>query len=240
MNNTILRLGLRSLFGRARVWLLIAMPVILVVLAIVLRTASNGGMDEESAENFLRIFGIGIAVPVIALVATTTLINSEFDDGSIIYLLTKPISRVTIIASKAVIVLGAGVVLGALMMFVAGLLMVGGGGRLAVAALVGGTVSTIAYVGIFTALATTMKRSVIGCLLYWLIWESTISSLFSPVKWLSARAWGNAAIQHIADVPGDGKPGMPLAYAVIAALVALAAGIALAGQRLASMTISEE
>lgn len=240
MNNTILRLGLRSLFGRARVWLLIAMPVILVVLAIVLRTAANGGMDEGSAENFLRIFGIGIAVPVIALVATTTLINSEFDDGSIIYLLTKPISRVTIIASKAVIVLGAGVILGALMMFVAGLLMVGGGGRVAVAALVGGTVSTIAYVGIFTALATTMKRSVVGCLLYWLIWESAISSLFSPVKWLSARAWGNAAIQHIANVPGDGKPGVPLAYAVIAALVALAAGIALAGQRLASMTISEE
>lgn len=240
MNPTILRLGLRSLFGRARVWLVIAMPVILVALAVVLRLSARDGMDQDSAENFLRIFGIGIAVPVIALIATTTLINSEFDDGSIIYLLTKPISRVAIIASKAVIVLGAGVVFGALMMFVAGLLMVGGDGRVAVAALVGGAVSTIAYVGIFTALATTMKRSVIGCLLFWLIWESTISSLFSPVKWLSARAWGNATVQHIANVPGDGKPGVPLAYAVIAAVIALAAGVALAGQRLASMTISEE
>lgn len=240
MNPTILRLGLRSLFGRARVWLMIAMPVILVALAVVLRLSARDGMDQGSAENFLRIFGIGIAVPVIALIATTTLINSEFDDGSMIYLLTKPISRLTIIASKAVIVLGAGVVFGALMMFVAGLLMVGSDGRVAVAALAGGAVSTIAYVGIFTALATTMKRSVIGCLLFWLIWESTISSLFSPVKWLSARAWGNAAIQHIANVPGDGNPGVPLAYAALAALVALAAGIALAGQRLASMTISEE
>lgn len=240
MNPTILRLGLRSLFGRARVWLMVAMPVILVVLAVVLRLASSGGMDQHSAENFLRLFGIGIAVPVIALIATTTLINSEFDDGSIIYLLTKPISRVTIIASKAVIVLGAGVIFGALMMFVAGLLMGGGGGRVAVAAMLGGIVSTMAYVGIFTALATTMKRSVVGCLLFWLIWESTISSLFSPVKWLSARAWGNAVIQHVANVPGDSKPAVPLAYAIIAAVVALAAGVALAGQRLASMTISEE
>ena len=240
MNSTILRLGVRSLFGRARVWLMIAMPVILVILAVVLRMASTNGMDEQSAENFLRIFGIGIAVPVIALIATTTLINSEFDDGSIIYLLTKPISRVAIIASKAVIVLGAGVIFGAVMMFVAGLLMVGAGGGVAVAALAGGAVSTIAYVGIFTALATTMKRSVVGCLLFWLIWESTISSLFSPVKWLSARAWGNAVIQQIATVPGDGKPAVPLVYAVIAALVALAAGVVLAGQRLASMTISEE
>jgi ABC-2 type transport system permease protein len=240
MNPTILRLGLRSLFGRARVWLMIAMPVILLILSMVLRATATDGMDPLSAENFLRIFGIGIAVPVIALIATTTLINSEFDDGSIIYLLTKPVSRVAIIASKAVIVLAAGVVFGALMMFAAGLLMVGGDGRVAVAALAGGAVSTIAYVGIFTALATTMKRSVVGCLLFWLIWESTISSLFSPVKWLSARAWGNAVIQQIANVPDDGKPGVPIAYAVIAALVALAAGVALAGQRLASMTISEE
>lgn len=240
MNSAILRLGMRSLFGRARVWLMIAMPVILLVLSVVLRVASSNGMDDESAENFLRIFGIGIAVPVIALIATTTLINSEFDDGSIIYLLTKPISRMKIITSKAVIVLGAGIFFGALMMFVGGLLMVGGDGRVALAGLLGGAVSTIAYVGIFTALATTMKRSIVGCLLFWLIWESTISSLFSPVKWLSARAWGNAVIQQVSNVPDDGKPAVPIAYAVIAALVALAAGVALAGQRLASMTISEE
>ncbi|GGB46521.1 ABC transporter permease [Flexivirga endophytica] len=241
MNGPILRLGLRSLFGRARAWLMIAMPVIMLALAAVMRlTAGSGGLDPNSAENFLRIFGIGIAVPVVALIATTTLINSEFDDGSIIYLLTKPVSRVTIIASKAVIVLGAGVLFGAAMMLVAGFIMVGGSDQVAVGALIGGVVSTVAYVGIFTALATTMKRSVVGCLLFWLLWESTVSALFSPVKWLSARAWGNAVVQHIADAAGDGKPGVPLPYAVLAAIVALAAGVALAGQRLASMTISEE
>lgn len=239
MNSAILRLGLRSLFGRARVWLMIAMPVILLALAGVIRATSPDGVSADAAENFLRIFGIGIAVPVVALVATTTLVNSEFDDGSIIYLLTKPVSRMTIIASKAAIVLGAGVFFGAVMMFLAGLVMVGGDSNVAVGGLVGGVVATVAYVGIFTALATTMKRSIVGCLLFWLLWESTVSSLLSPVKWLSARAWGNAAVQHLADVSGD-KPAVPLLYAVLAALVALGGGIALAGQRLASMTIAEE
>lgn len=239
MNTAILRLGLRSLFGRARVWLMIAMPVILLALAGVIRSTSANGVAPDAAENFLRIFGNGIAIPVVALVATTTLVNSEFDDGSIIYLLTKPVSRMTIIASKATIVLSAGVIFGALMMFLAGLVMIGGDSNVAVGGLVGGIVSTIAYVGIFTALATTMKRSIVGCLVFWLLWESTIASLLSPVKWLSARAWGNAAVQHLADVPGD-KPAVPLLYAVLAAVVALGAGIALAGQRLASMTISEE
>jgi ABC-2 type transport system permease protein len=239
MNAAILRLGLRSLFGRARVWLMIAMPVILLVLSVVIRSASTD-MTGADAESFLRVFGIGIVVPVVALIATTTLINSEFDDGSIIYLLTKPVPRVTIIASKAVIVLGAGIVFAAIPMLLAGFLLVGGSGGVAVSALVGGFVATLAYVGIFTALATTMKRSIIGCLLYWLLWESTVSSLLPPVKWLSARAWGNSVIQQLATAAGDGKPPVPIVYAVIAALIACAAGIALAGQRLASMTISEE
>lgn len=239
-NAAILRLGLRSLFGRARVWLMIAMPVVMLALAAVIRAASAGGMDDAGAEGFLRVFGVGIVVPVVALVATTTLINSEFDDGSIIYLLTKPIPRLTIIASKAVIVLGAGIVFAAVPMLLAGFVLIGGSSGVAVAALAGGVVSTVAYVGIFTALATTMKRSIVGCLLFWLLWESTISSLLSPVKWLSARAWGNAVIQHIATAAGDGKPAVPLLYAALGAAVALAAGVMLAGQRLASMTISEE
>lgn len=240
MNNAILRLGLRSLFGRARVWLMIAMPIIMLALAAVIRAASTGGDNDTSAEGFLRVFGVGIVVPIVALIATTTLINSEFDDGSIIYLLTKPISRVSIIASKAVIVLGAGIVFAAVPMLLAGFLIVGGSSQVAVAAFLGGVVATIAYVGIFTALATTMKRSIIGCLLYWLIWESTISSLLSPVKWLSARSWGNSVIQQVATAFDDGKPPVPMTYAVLAALIVCVAGIALAGQRLASMTISEE
>jgi len=240
MNGSILRLGLRSLFGRARVWLMVAMPVIMILLAGVIRAASEGTMDDAHAESFLRVFGVGIVVPVVALVATTTLINSEFDDGSIIYLLTKPISRLTIIGSKAAVVLGAGLVFAAAPMLLAGFVLIGGSSRVAVAALVGGAVSTVAYVGIFTALATTMKRSIIGCLLFWLLWESTLSSLLSPVKWLSARAWGTAVIQHLASAPGDGKPAVPLLYAVLGAVIAFIAGIALAGQRLASMTISEE
>ncbi|NNG39010.1 ABC transporter permease subunit [Flexivirga sp. ID2601S] len=239
MSAPILRLGLRSLFGRARVWLMVAMPVILVVLAFVLRRASSGDVPADSAEQLLRNFGIGIAVPVVALVATTTLINSEFDDGSIIYLLTKPVSRVSIIASKAVVTLGAGVVFAAVPMLIAGLILSGTADRMALAGLLGGVVASIAYVGVFTALATTMKRSIIGCLLFWLIWESTLASLFSPVKWLSPRTWGNSVIQHVSSGIADTPP-VPLWYALAATAVVLVLGVVLAGKRLASMTISEE
>lgn len=239
MNVPILRLGLRSLFGRSRAWLMIAMPILLLALVAALK-ATNSSMAADNAASLLELFGIGIVVPIVTLIATTTLINSEFDDGSIIYLLTKPISRLSIMASKAAVILGTSLVFAAVPVCLAGLIMVGGEAQVAVSALAGAVVASVAYVGIFTALATTMKRSVIGCLLYWLIWESTLSTLLGPVKWLSARAWGISCLRDLAAPIGLGSVPVPLWYAIVAAVVALAVGTALAAVRLASMTISEE
>ena len=42
-------------------------------------------------------------VPLIALLATSGLFATEIDDGSISYLLAKPISRYTIVISKLVV-----------------------------------------------------------------------------------------------------------------------------------------
>ncbi|TWE09191.1 ABC transporter permease [Rudaeicoccus suwonensis] len=233
----ILRLGLRSLFLRARVVLLIALPIVLLLLSAVVRFATQGS-HADAAADLISVFGIGLVVPIVTLIATTTLINSEFDDGSIIYLLTKPIPRLTIIASKAVVVLASVLVVAAIPIGIAGLVVAGTSDGVAVAGLLGAVVSGAAYVGIFTALATFMKRSILGCLLYWLLWESTISSLISPVKWLSARSWGTAVLDGVASVPGR-HPGVPVLYAVAATLIALVIGIVLAGRRLAAMTLSE-
>lgn len=237
MSMPILRLGLRSLFLRARVFLLVALPIVLLLLSVVVRLAARGS-HADAAADLITVFGIGLVVPIVTLIATTTLINSEFDDGSIIYLLTKPVPRLTIIASKAIVVLACVLVVAAIPIGIAGLVVAGTADGVAGAGLIGAVVSGAAYVGIFTALATFMKRSILGCLLYWLLWESTISSLISPVKWLSARSWGTAVLDGVASVAGR-HPGVPVLYAVAATLVALVIGIVLAGRRLAAMTLSE-
>ncbi|AKU17783.1 ABC transporter permease [Luteipulveratus mongoliensis] len=238
MNAAIIRLAMRSLFGRPRAFVLLAMPAIMVGLAAVITMASSNPPDSSDAEAFLRVFGIGIVVPVVTLIATTTLVNSEFDDGSIVYLLTKPISRLSIMASKAVVVLLSVLVCGVLPVGIAGFAMVGGDDRVALAGVAGSAVAGVAYVGIFTALVTVLNRSIVGCLIYWLVWESTISSLIGPVKWLSARAWGSSVVQATTEL-GD-RPAVPVAYAVVAAVVILLGGVALAAQRLVSVSLSDD
>ena len=98
MNATIIRLGLRSVFGRRRGVLLFILPLVLIGLAVLVRVLV--GADHDSAEDTLDSLGLAVIVPLIALLATTGLLAPEIDDGSISYLLAKPISRHSIVVSK--------------------------------------------------------------------------------------------------------------------------------------------
>ena len=71
------------------------------------------------------MYGLGLAVivPLVALLATTGLLAPEIDDGSISYLLAKPISRHTIVVSKLVVAATCVLVFAAVPMLVAGLVL---------------------------------------------------------------------------------------------------------------------
>jgi ABC-2 type transport system permease protein len=236
MSPAIIRLAVRSLLGRARVLVLAAMALALVGLAVAIRLAPTGALDPSGAPlDLVRTFGIGIVVPVVTLIGTTTLITSEIDDGSIIYLLSKPLPRWVIVASKMLVILGSSLVFAVVPMALAALLMVGTDGGLWWSALLGGTTSAVAYTGAFTLLAIMVKRSVTGCLLYWLVWEALLTTVLRPAQYLSARAYGGS-VTHAA----MGLAAHPAAwFAVVAAVVVLVAGAALAGWRLARVAISE-
>lgn len=236
MNAAIIRLALRSLLGRSRVIVLMAMSAALVLLAVIIRLAPTGQLEATGAPlDLVRTFGIGVVVPIVTLIGTTTLITSEIDDGSIIYLLSKPVPRWVIVASKMLVILASSMVFAVLPMALAALIMVGTDGGLWWGALLGGTVSAVAYTGAFAVLALLVKRSVTGCLLYWLVWEALLTSVLKPAQYLSARAYGGS-VTHEA----MGMDAHPAAwFAVVAAVLALVAGAVVAGRRLARTTISE-
>ena len=62
-------------------------------------------------------------VPLVALLATTGLLAPEIDDGSISYLLAKPISRHTIVVSKLVVAAACVLLFAAVPMLIAGLVL---------------------------------------------------------------------------------------------------------------------
>lgn len=236
MNAAIIRLALRSLLGRSRVIVLMAMSAALVLLAVIIRVAPTGQLEATGAPlDLVRTFGIGVVVPIVTLIGTTTLLTSEIDDGSIIYLLSKPVPRGAIVASKMLVILASSLAFAVVPMALAALIMVGTDGGLWWSALLGGSVSAIAYTGAFALLALLIKRSVTGCLLYWLVWEALLTSVLEPAQYLSARAYGSSVLHA-----GLGVDAHPAAgFSAVAAVVVLVAGAGLAGRRLARTTISE-
>ena len=110
MNRTLLRLSTQALFGRRRGVVLLLIAGALLALAVLVRLLTD---DEDGIEAVVGL-GFTLALPLVALLAATAVLGPEIDDGSVVYLLAKPVSRHVIAGSKFAAAWGATMVLGAL------------------------------------------------------------------------------------------------------------------------------
>ncbi len=117
MVRTIAALTFSTLFGHRRGLLLFILPGVLLALCVLLALTVDDTADFSAA--LLLQFGLAVIVPLISLIAATGAIATEIDDGSIVYLLSKPIKRSTIILTKAAVAIGVIFVLAAVPMFLA-------------------------------------------------------------------------------------------------------------------------
>jgi len=219
ISRTIVRLGVRSIFGHWRGALLFVLPLVLIGLSILVRVLV--GQDEAGAEHTLYGLGMVVIVPLVALLATSGLLAPEIDDGSISYLLAKPISRYTIVASKLVVAVTCVLLFGALPMLVAGLILRGDDPSIAVGFAVGSLVGGVAYSAVFALLSVLTRHAVVVGLIYLLIWEGLLGGLLDGVRWLSVTRWSGE-----------------IAYAAIAAAVVIVGGAWLTGRRLRAFNLT--
>lgn len=232
---TIARLTFATLFGHRRGLLLVVLPGVLLALAILLRLT----VDDTAgiSVGLLQQFALAVILPLIALLAATGALASEIDDGSIVYLLSKPIKRSTIVLTKAVVAIGCILVLGALPILVTGLILDPGRWKTAVAFGVGALLAGIAYTAIFLALSVITNNVVTVGLFYALLWEGVMGQYVSGAKALSVQQWSLAVVQKVAGGQGI-ESAVRLPIGLIALAVVTVAGLALAVARLRSLTLS--
>jgi ABC-2 type transport system permease protein len=195
MNATVARLTARSLLGRRRALLLLALPAILLLLAAFSRAVA--GESSTTTVGMLGGFAGGTIVPLLALIAGTGAIGPEIDDGSIVYLLSKPLSRFSIVTTKAVVAVSVVTVFGAFPVLLAGLVLSGTTDRLAVSFFVGALVSGIAYSVLFLLLAVVTRQAVVVGLLYALVWESLVGTFVPGAQALSIQQWALSLTQKL-------------------------------------------
>jgi ABC-2 type transport system permease protein len=231
---TIVRLGIRSIFGRWRGILLVVLPVVLIGISLLVRVLV--GEDADAAEGTLYGLGLVVIVPLVALLATSGLLAPEIDDGSISYLLAKPISRHTIVASKLLVAVVCVLVFGAFPMLVAGLVLLASSPSFAVGFALASLVGGAAYCALFAWLSVRTRHAVVIGLIYLLVWEGLLGGLLDGIRWLSITRWSAELIDQVADL--ELVRNLPLAYALLALAVALVGGIWMTGRELRAFNLT--
>ncbi|MFF4870446.1 ABC transporter permease [Streptomyces sp. NPDC003444] len=236
-NPTVARLTYRALLGRRRALILFLLPAMLLVISAAVRMFN--GADDQVAADVLGGFALATMVPLIGVIAGTGAIGPEIDDGSIVYLLSKPVKRPTIIFTKLIVAIAVTMVFSAVPTLIAGFILNGNGQQVAVAYTVAALVASIAYSALFLLLGTVSRHAVVIGLVYALVWEALFGSLIAGARTLSVQQWALALAEK---VTGDGlvtsEVGLPTA--VVLLVVVTVAATWFAGQKLRRLTLAGE
>lgn len=235
INSTIAWITLRGLFGRRRFLLLLPLPVLLIGLALL--ADGLGATPEEWGQPVLMGLGIGVVLPVMALIVGTGVLGSEIDDGTLVHVLAKPLPRSTIILTKLVLAVAVTAAVVGAPMFVTGL--IAGSARLGAGLVVASALGALAYSALFLALSLITRRPVLLGLLYVLVWEGLLGNLVSGTQVLSIQQYAVAVAHRVGNTPlFDGEVSVPVA--VVLALLFTVGGTWLAISRLRSFTFAGE
>lgn len=237
MNRTIAALAVRALFGQKRGFLLMALPVLLVGLAVLTTVLTDG---SQAVDPVSGAFGFSLVLPLVALLVSTGVLGPEIEDGSIVYLLSTPVSRLTVAVSKQLVATVVTLVLGAAAVCVSAVILDPAELGQALGLGAGAAVAGTAYCGLFIALSALLRHGTVAGLIYVLVIEGLLASWLSGLRYVSVGSFGRrvtgALTEDLTLVVRD----ISLPYAVLAAVLVTVGGALLAGNRLRSFELRGE
>lgn len=235
VNATVARITARGLFGRRRVLVLVPLPLLLVGLAALMRY--TGVAPEQWAGGVVVGLGLGVLLPITALIIGTGVLGSEIDDGTVVHLLTTPLSRTEILLSKLAVAAGVTAVTTAVPLYITGVLA--GSARLGAGLAVGALVGSVAYSALFLLLSLVTRRPVLLGLVYVLIWEGLLGNFVRGTRVLSVEQYVGTVADRIA--PTDYLPAtVSLPTALIMAAVFTVIGTVVAVNQLRAFSVTGE
>ncbi len=225
----LISITLRALLNRRRTPLLALLGVLLVLVTVVYRLGDPPSAESlDVTKRLLADFGIGVLLPLVAVIVGTASLGSELDDGTIVYLLAKPVARWQIVLVKLIAAWLVTSLLVVPAVIVAGLIGHGDASLaigFGVAAFVGG----LEYSAIFIALSLVTSRALIIGLAYVVIWEGVVAALFAGTRVVSVRQHALAVAEALGGSGAAGiaelEPGVAVVVGAIATILAVVLAI---------------
>jgi ABC-2 type transport system permease protein len=228
MTAALLALTARALLNRRRTLLLALLGVLLVIATVVYRLGNPAGTESlDVTRALLADFGLGVLLPLVAVIVGTAALGSELDDGTVVYLLAKPVPRWRIVLVKLAVAWFVVVLLVVPATVVAGLIGHDEPG-LAVAYAVAATVGALEYTALFLALSLITSRALIVGLAYVMVWEGAVAALFAGTRILSVRQHALAVAEAVGgESAAQAELAVGIAVAVAIAVTILAVWLAI-------------
>ena len=200
-----MRLTVRQLLTRGRLLVLVGLAALPPLLAL-LYTLSDSRVDPETFlvrgyTNFVLV----VVAPVTALVFAAAALGSELEDGTIVYLLLKPLPRWQIVVSKLVVTVAVIAAFVSVCIFATAFVLDRGLGEahVAFAFALGASLGGAAYAAMFCFLGLITSRALLGGLLYVFIWEGLLTRLFAGARNWSVREYMRGIADAFSTLPVD-------------------------------------
>jgi ABC-2 type transport system permease protein len=193
----IFSVTLRALARNRRSLVVIALLCVPVLLALIY-VASEGKSGGEALviQLFVQLV-LPILLPLTALIFATSALGGEVEDRTLVYLILKPISRLTVIVAKLLASALITTVLVEISLAATYLLGTQGDGTAQNfgAIMLAGFVGCLAYSSLFLLLGLWLpRRGLLVGFLYVLIWEGVLSQLSTGLATFSVRRYIEGAL----------------------------------------------
>ena len=240
---TLARLAARQFLGSRRALWVLVLAAIPILLAFMMQAEAGGEVKEalEDAADLFHGLIVSVLLPIVALVVGTSVFGAEVDDGTITYVLGKPVPRWRIVITRIVV---AGLLTAAVLVPTTLLSMVIAlRGIDAPGVPVGFTVAVAAgsflYCALFVALSLSTRRALVAGLAYVVIWEGLLSNTFGGSRALSIRQYTLSIADGMANVRGNDLSRLNLNTALVMAAVVTVLATLYAIRRLQRFEIGE-
>lgn len=206
MNRALLTLTARQLLRRKRSLFILLLALVPVLVAAVYRLTGDQTepLPIEFATGMLDALVIAAVLPLTALVLGTGALGAEIEDGTAVYLLTKPVARWRIVLVKIAVAAGATIALSLPSAVLASVIVLGGDeAALTPAFAAAAAAGALVYCALFVALSVLTSRALLFGLAYIFIWEGILPSIFDATRWISVRQYMLGIADLISGAPRD-------------------------------------
>jgi ABC-2 type transport system permease protein len=195
----ILGLTLRQLLFRKSTLLLVALGLIPVVVAVIFNLSDPDTDPERWTARMLTAIVVTGVLSLTALMFGVSALGDELEDGTAVYLLTKPLQRWQVLLPKVV----APWLLTSVFVFtavvVSGFIALGEFSALAWGFAVASVIGGLAYSAVFVLLSIVTTRALVAGLIYVFIWEGALTGIFEGLRNLSIRHYTLGIAEWLAD-----------------------------------------